>query len=197
MANKYFVWKNGNPQDWQELTGKEYYQLVNSEEGKGRFFAKLLRASFDEDYMFFEATQEVFEKNIKDRNRVLYLSKRDEPYSVTTFSELSGQDENEESVDMEDKIEDKSMSVEDICLNNESIAGFYAFWSQLGEMEREILQQCVFHTQHAENHVSQTKLAKKYNVSRATIARTKKKMCELFKNNEKNVIQVLQKFSNK
>lgn len=41
MANKYFVWKNGNPQDWEELTGTEFYALTKSDAARGRYFTKM------------------------------------------------------------------------------------------------------------------------------------------------------------
>lgn len=45
MANKYFIWKdrncNGHNPEWVEMKGKEFFDFLNSADGKGRRFILL------------------------------------------------------------------------------------------------------------------------------------------------------------
>lgn len=80
MANKYFVWENSfRGQEtirWIELNGHEFYQLVRSENAKGRYFIKLDNDICpDDDVIYIEATQEQYQDWIKEFLHHRYLAK--------------------------------------------------------------------------------------------------------------------------
>ena len=64
---RYFIWKDGvyNGEDtvWERISGKQYYALVNSPEGEGRYFAHTKECEDDRVYeYYFEVTRENYLK---------------------------------------------------------------------------------------------------------------------------------------
>ena len=63
MATKYFAWKHpvtdGSEPEWVELTGKQFYKITSSEEGKNRYFKKINDGADDGmDVYVFETTRD-------------------------------------------------------------------------------------------------------------------------------------------
>ena len=63
---RYFIWKdgkfNGDKTEWQEISGQEFYKLVNSPEGKNRFFANSKDREYGTDECVFEVTRKKYLK---------------------------------------------------------------------------------------------------------------------------------------
>lgn len=80
MANKYFIWKdrncNGHNPEWVEMKGKEFFDFLNSADGKGRRFILLgNNVCAEADVIFIEAAAEQYADWYKEHCRHLYLKK--------------------------------------------------------------------------------------------------------------------------
>lgn len=124
MATQYYVWKYPvrdvkNP-DWVELSGSEFFLLVNSEAGKGRYFRKIDEdADMGMDIIVLETTEEEYVKwhnqHEKDRQKKERLA-RYAPVIVSMDS-LVGEDSEltyhdvvaDESVDVEETVEKRML----------------------------------------------------------------------------------------
>ena len=79
MKTTYLVWKdptcNGANTDWQELTGQEFYDLVNSPQNKGRRFIKLESTDLDgtDGAIVMEATEAAYTSWKQEKNHTDYL----------------------------------------------------------------------------------------------------------------------------
>lgn len=74
----YLVKKNRNAQgsntEWIQMNGREFYNFLHSEAGKGRYFIRLTDdISYDEPEIIIEATPELFFKWRREYDRHRYL----------------------------------------------------------------------------------------------------------------------------
>ena len=109
---RYLIWKNGTfkgteDKFWTELSGKEFYALVKSPAGKGRYFIH----SFDwEDPeagdWYFEATKESFDKwHVFQQARYRKLmEKLQNPIEFVSLDQVLYYDDNGDPVTLADTI---------------------------------------------------------------------------------------------
>lgn len=89
MTTKYLAWKdancNGNNIEWLELTGREFYALIKSPAGKGRYFIRLYDdIGFECNEIYIEATLSGYRNWRVDENAHNYLKRINKDYE--TFS---------------------------------------------------------------------------------------------------------------
>ena len=98
MKSTYLIWKNpprnGETPDWQEITGKQFYSLVSSPEGKNRYFVKL--ASTDQGggdgTIIMEATQADYIEWKREKNHSDYLRNYNKKIEVISYHHLESKD---------------------------------------------------------------------------------------------------------
>lgn len=91
MARKiYYVWKD--PQrsktrdNWKQLTGKEFHNLIHSPEGKGRYFVRMGDDLNEGNaIIFIEATREQYLDWQKEHDRHIYLQNQNREYQVCSL----------------------------------------------------------------------------------------------------------------
>ena len=106
--------EDGSPA-WRELTGREFYQLIHSDETEKRRFIEITPEFRNEDRIIIEATEEQLLDWSKERNRTAYLKrwKAKRGYRVVPLSDLSS----EYKCRSEDKLADPDVDVETEVLN--------------------------------------------------------------------------------
>ena len=76
--------------EWLELSGKEFYALLQSKEGKGRYFIHL---TDDVDYeageIYIEADQEEYKAWKKEQNAHQYLKRQQEKVEILSLDKLA------------------------------------------------------------------------------------------------------------
>jgi len=96
LKTTYLVWKNpscdGINPDWLEITGRAFYALVNSPEGKKRHFIKLDSSSEDDGRIVLEATENEYRKWRKEQHRREYLRNVDPGYTQISYHALEAED---------------------------------------------------------------------------------------------------------
>lgn len=76
MTKQFYIkGKNG---EWINLSGQEFFQLVNASEGQNRYFYDF------EDYML-EVSKEQFEAYTKEKNHADYLKRLSKPYQTMSI----------------------------------------------------------------------------------------------------------------
>ena len=98
MKSTYLIWRNpprnGESPDWQEITGKQFYNLVSSSAGKDRFFVKL--ASTDQDggdgTIVMEATQADYAEWMREKNHADYLMRFSKGITVLSYHGMKSDD---------------------------------------------------------------------------------------------------------
>lgn len=181
MANKYFVWKNGNPQEWEELTGTEFYKLTASAAAQGRFFTKMTGEDESEDSMTFESTQAVFKQNKKDRNRVTHLAKRNADYIISNFSSLD-LDTNDEDIQVDDMITDTSTALEDFAFEQMLVEDILETCHELDAVDQLILQKSILGEIYTSERRKQQQIADDIGISKQAVFIRKEKILKKLKN---------------
>ena len=80
MANKYLRWKdpacNGQNIEWEEMTGKDFFDFLNSDQSRGRYFIRLGNDICPEaDIIFIEAEKSKYEEWYKESRHHRYLTR--------------------------------------------------------------------------------------------------------------------------
>jgi len=115
MKATYFVWKdpscNGVNPDWREITGSDFYNLVRSLEGKGRFFVKIGAVNEDEGdaSIVMESTKTEYVKWRKEKDHSDYLreQQRLSGYQVVSYNAMDT-----EYLSGEELLEDASIDIQ-------------------------------------------------------------------------------------
>ena len=95
MKTIYLVWKNpacnGVNPEWKQLSGKEFFTLVRSLEGKNRYFVKLPNPDHEtKDFQIvIEATKAAYQDWKKEKNHVDYLQKHSAGWQVISYHAIA------------------------------------------------------------------------------------------------------------
>lgn len=102
MAKKYFIWKNGNPNEWAQISGREFYALVKSDEGCKRHFIHLSSVSdpnTEPDDIYMESTLEEYRKHLQEKNHSDYLNRFSQNICLLSLEQsISDDSDNEKSL---------------------------------------------------------------------------------------------------
>ena len=98
MTTTYLVWKdqacNGVNTDWKELTGREFYDLVNSLQNKMRRFIKLESTDLDgaDGAIVMETTKAAYTTWKREKNHTDYLRNVARGTSMVSYHALENED---------------------------------------------------------------------------------------------------------
>lgn len=118
MAKRYFVWKNpacnGEDVEWVELTGKEFFRLVNQRKNKRRRFIVMGNDICPEaDMIYIEATEEQYADWRVEMHRHEYLRKFSVGRTPVSFDALL---DGEDAHSLYDLVADTNAEFEDDVL---------------------------------------------------------------------------------
>ena len=171
MKTTYLIWKNpscgGTNPDWQEISGKEFYALVNSPELKERYFVKLpsTNADFSDGVIVMEATETEYLKWKRVKNHNDYLRHYEKPFAVVSYLDV--------------KVDDGDCRGEDLLVDDYDIENEYiqsqeleilkAALTQLSIEERQIIKSLYL----SENRYTVRSYSEKFGIPTTTIQRRK------------------------
>jgi len=119
LKTTYLVWKdpscNGINPDWLEITGQEYYSLVNSPGSKGRHFIKLESSHESDGRIVIEATPAEYVKWRKEKDHSDYIRESNEEIGYITISYHAI--ETEDCCHGEELLTDPESGFEDSCID--------------------------------------------------------------------------------
>ena len=177
MSRKYYVWKNpacgGVNIQWVELTGKEFYAMVNQPENKNRRFIRLGKESLDDNVIYIEATESQYISWKRENDILLYRKKVDR---VLQPISLDGEAEGNESLTLGETVADPETNTEesvDRILEADKIKSILTHFT---EEERKVL-----YAIYVEERTFSS-VAKKLGVSRQAISKRAKRLLKRFKN---------------
>ena len=144
MKTTYLVWKNtscnGINPDWQEISGQDFYTLVNSPEGKSRFFIKLDSADTEsgDGAIFMESSKTDYEKWRTEKNHSDYIGRqqRKSGYQVISYHAM----ETDDSYSGEEVIEDTGTNIESDFIKSVEQGLLKEALEQLSEDEYHLLE---------------------------------------------------------
>ena len=124
---------------WKELSGKEFFQLIHSDEAGERRFIEITPEFGDENRIIVEATGEQLSDWTKERNRAAYLKrwKAKRKYRVIPLSDLPCDYE----CGLEDRLADPDVDVETEVLDAISRDELRAAIQKLPEVERLLIEE--------------------------------------------------------
>jgi len=98
MKTRYLIWKNfscnGVNPDWQELSGKDFFALVRSVDGKGRFFVKLPSTEVDgnDGAIVMETTKEYYAEWKREKNHADYIRSFSKDRTTVSYHAMTSDD---------------------------------------------------------------------------------------------------------
>lgn len=161
--------------EWQELSGKEFYALLQSKEGKGRYFIHLVDdIAYEVGEIYIEASHEEYTAWKKEENARQYRRRQQEKAEIFSLDRLI----EETGSCLEERLADKAVSVENFILEQEQKERLHRAVAFLLPEEQEILRALYF----SEKPMTQQALANRYGISGAAMSkRLKKILGKLFK----------------
>jgi len=155
MTTKYLAWKdancNGNNIEWLELTGREFYALIKSPAGKGRYFIRLYDdIGFECNEIYIEATLSGYRNWRVDENAHNYLKRINKDYE--TFS-LDAPIDSEENT-LHDLVGCDQPSVEDDVLGKFEMERINFALESLSPDERFIIDSYYLVTQKTDDDIA-------------------------------------------
>ncbi len=174
MATRYFrkslPHTEGAESYWVEMTGREFYDFVNSPEAKGRYFIVM-------DDLVIETNEQQFRKWLSEKNHSDYLRRCE--VGIQTLSLYS--DDISESRNGEDVLSDSS-DLEELVVTKLRCHTLRAAMSELSADDNYLLYKLYF----AENTCSENELAEELGITQQGIHKRKKK---ILKNLKKLVVE--------
>jgi hypothetical protein len=142
MKTTYLVWKDpscgGITPDWQEITGKEFYALVNTDEGKQRRFVRLFSTELDgsDGELVMEATAEEYRKWKKDKRHSEYLRDINPGYKEVSYHAM----ESEDGTFGEELLRDEDSDVESVYFGRVELQTVKEAIVRLSDDERKLVE---------------------------------------------------------
>ena len=138
MTKQFLVWNdkdcNGVNPEWLSLTGKEFYEFIQKEENKGRFFIKLKSFGDGDNEIIIESTEEQFLMEKSKQNRSYYLQQQNEGYKT-----ISAYEEDDNELNEYDKNAGDEESIEDVIEQVMLIGKLHEALEMLDEEEKMII----------------------------------------------------------
>ena len=168
MRKRYYI-RNcpdtyGEGTEWIELSGKEFYQFVNSQEGKNRFF-------IDMGNVVLEVSEQEFKLYKTEKNHQNYVEKLTEGFSTVSF--YAEGEEGEYS--LLDTIEDSThQTVEDEVISRINIETIRTALSLLNRDDYILIYKLYL----MDGRETERTLAKELGISQAAVHKRKTKVLE-------------------
>ena len=166
MSRKYYVWKdpacNGKDVIWTELTGKEFYALLQRPENQRRRFIRIgNEICQDADIITLEATEQQYADWRREQNAADYCARQRRNFRLVSLDAAPAASEG----DYYDMVADLCMSVERTALFNLACETLRAALKTLSNEDIQLLDEvCIRGTPAAE-------VARMLGVHRTTIIR--------------------------
>lgn len=164
MSRTYWIKKNSS--EWTELTGKEFYQLVNTPEGKQKRFIDF------EDFLI-EASEKEYLAWRSEVNHADYLKRYAVDHIVISIYEMESKD----GCNGEDAIVDVSVNVEEQAQQNIDRVALRSALLSLSDEEYQLIFDCYM----VEHPKTERELAEEYGLSQVGIHKRKNKILKKLK----------------
>lgn len=170
MAKQYYIKKDptvsGPDIEWTSINGKEFYQLITSPAGKGRYF-------IDMDDFMIEATETDYAEWRKEKNHSDYLRLHEtDTLSLSLYSDMVTADGNGEEI-----IHGESVSTEEKALHFLELEDLNKALNMLEDSEYLLIHALFL----SPDCKTQTQLTKKLGLTQAGISKQKKRILEKLK----------------
>lgn len=195
VGKVYFRWKDANDHTWVEMTGSEYYDFVNSEEGAKHFFVEEIDPYLEADTIVHEATEADYRKWKSEKVQYFQLRadmraqadgistedknhRRKMPmvYSVVSFNQTFENDDDDAPTSLEEIVADPDSLFEDELITKIMVRNAI---SKLTPDEQEFIF-TLFYDPHGTP--TERQLESKYGVTHQALNYRKQKIFEKLRN---------------
>ena len=167
MAKQYYIKRDpsasGADIEWIAINGKDFYQLITSPAGKGRYF-------IDMDGFMIESTEAEYKDWRKERDHSDYLHKQES--QVQLLSLYGGEDDSQG-----DSIPDMDVSTEETALHSLELQELTKALKMLDDDEYSLIYALFL----SQNCKTQSQLSSRLGLTQAGISRQKKRILEKLK----------------
>lgn len=167
MAKQYYVKRDpsasGADIEWIAINGKDFYQLITSPAGKGRYF-------IDMDGFMIESTEAEYKDWRKERDHSDYLHKQE---SQVQLLSLYGCEDDSQG----DSIPDMDVSTEETALHSLELQELTKALKMLDDDEYSLIYALFL----SQNCKTQSQLSSRLGLTQAGISRQKKRILEKLK----------------
>ena len=167
MAKQYYIKRDpsasGADIEWIAINGKDFYQLITSPAGKGRYF-------IDMDGFMIESTEAEYKDWRKERDHSDYLHKQES--QVQLLSLYSCEDDSQG-----DSIPDMDVSTEETALHSLELQELTKALKMLDDDEYSLIYALFL----SQNCKTQSQLSSRLGLTQAGISRQKKRILEKLK----------------
>lgn len=177
MAKQYFIWNNANPNEWAQITGQEFYALVNSESAQKRYFIHIPNQSdstSEPDDIYIEASRKQYQEYLKERNHADYLSRHAQKICTVSL-EQPIRTHLDDEISLHEILPDQSVCVADEATENITRAAVQTAMQSLSKDELELVEALFI------DGIPQGEFAVKYGVSQQGVSWRKKKIIKKLK----------------
>lgn len=167
MAKQYYIKRDpsasGADIEWITINGKDFYQLITSPAGKGRYF-------IDMDGFMIESTEAEYKDWRKERDHSDYLHKQE---SQVQLLSLYGCEDDSQG----DSIPDMDVSTEETALHSLELQELTKALKMLDDDEYSLIYALFL----SQNCKTQSQLSSRLGLTQAGISRQKKRILEKLK----------------
>ena len=167
MAQQYYIKRDpsasGADIEWIAINGKDFYQLITSPAGKGRYF-------IDMDGFMIESTEAEYKDWRKERDHSDYLHKQE---SQVQLLSLYGCEDDSQG----DSIPDMDVSTEETALHSLELQELTKALKMLDDDEYSLIYALFL----SQNCKTQSQLSSRLGLTQAGISRQKKRILEKLK----------------
>lgn len=177
MAKQYFIWNNATPNEWVQITGQEFYALVNSESAQKRYFIHIPNQSdstSEPDDIYIEASLKQYKAYLKERNHTDYLGRHAQKICTVSL-EQPIRTHLDDEISLHEILPDQSVCVADEATENMVRAAVQDAMKSLSKDELELVNALFI------DGISQGEFAVKYGVSQQAVSKQRKKVIEKIK----------------
>ena len=165
MAKQYYIKKDpsasGSDIEWIAISGKEFYQLITSHVGKGRYFIDM------EDFMI-EASEMDYKDWRKDRDHGVYLREQERSMQTLSLSSVFSA----ENVSGDEIVPDEAADTEEQAIASIAQEALKAALRMLDKESYLLIDSLIL----SENRKSERDLASEYGLSQKAINKRKNKI---------------------
>lgn len=172
MKRQFYI-RNATDGHWQKVNGREFYDIVHSPAGQGRYFIDL-------DGIVFETSEAMYSDWKKEKNHSDYLAKQAEGWEeLSMYTDDIGRYKGLEGCENgEEILADESVDVEEDAVHNMEIAALRLALKALDAASYQLIYDLYL----AEQRKSEYELAVEYGTSRNAIHRRKNRIFKNIKN---------------
>lgn len=127
--------------EWLQMSGKEFYRFIHSEEGKGRYFIHLTDdVGYEADEIYIEAGYEEFCSWKQEDNRHRYLADcAKDTMIISSDVPVTGGEEL-----LIDTIQDESISIDEMIVKKDMLKKLREAMASLSSDEKALIQALYF-----------------------------------------------------